>query len=424
MKKISLALLVICFSLTLTAQTNVSGGIYSNTTWTKANSPYIVTNNITVFQGVELTIAPGVVIKVDDDKKIEIRGKLIAVGLETDKIKFMSSTDSTVMQKWDGLVIHSSVGSISGQQILMEHVVGMNAKTFVDLNMAACGPYIFKHCLFNLNYQTNHDGGFPKTGFEDCQFSNNVTGLTFCSGDSYALNCRFENNQYGIEGGLKFIDSCYFAGHTQVALEPYGRTNACYLENNNVAVKSIFNSTNNEFTNNVIVNNNIGVEIGSYFNGSITFTKNTICNNSGYNIDMKTPNNANLADNCWCLNDSSAIRSKLEDGYKNPSDGLISFMPYSTNCPTTPLSTEKINSLDKIVPVSIFPNPVSNELYIQFESNKERGIEIYSMDGKTMLSKKSTSVNEQIELHFLLDGIYILQVKEGTVRKNLKFIKK
>jgi len=42
------------------SQTTVSGGIYSNTTWTLANSPYVITGNIVVFPAATLTIEPGV----------------------------------------------------------------------------------------------------------------------------------------------------------------------------------------------------------------------------------------------------------------------------------------------------------------------------------------------------------------------------
>src|SRR3990172_352821 len=81
MKKL---LLISAAVLTLTVahgQTNVSGGIFSNTTWTKVNSPYIVIDTVVVFPGVTLTIQPGVTVKFANNKRIEIRqAKIIAVG--------------------------------------------------------------------------------------------------------------------------------------------------------------------------------------------------------------------------------------------------------------------------------------------------------------------------------------------------------
>src|SRR5256885_5347022 len=78
-----------------TAQTNVSGGIYTNTTWTLANSPYIVVDTVVVFPGVTLTIEPGVTVKFANNKKITIRqGTLIAIGTSSDSITFTSNSAS------------------------------------------------------------------------------------------------------------------------------------------------------------------------------------------------------------------------------------------------------------------------------------------------------------------------------------------
>ena len=44
-----LLLSFLLFSVTSFAQTVVNGGIYQNTTWTLAGSPYIVTGSIVVF---------------------------------------------------------------------------------------------------------------------------------------------------------------------------------------------------------------------------------------------------------------------------------------------------------------------------------------------------------------------------------------
>ena len=42
------------------ADTNMSGNITTDTTWTLANSPYIVTGRVQVFEGATLTIEQGV----------------------------------------------------------------------------------------------------------------------------------------------------------------------------------------------------------------------------------------------------------------------------------------------------------------------------------------------------------------------------
>ncbi|MBI2871439.1 MAG: hypothetical protein HYY14_07020, partial [Candidatus Omnitrophica bacterium] len=45
------------------AATNVSGSITTNTTWTLAGSPYIVTSYISIYNNATLTIEPGVEIR-------------------------------------------------------------------------------------------------------------------------------------------------------------------------------------------------------------------------------------------------------------------------------------------------------------------------------------------------------------------------
>ena len=60
-----------------TTCTEVDGPIISDTTWTLANSPYIVVANVEVWQGVTLTIQPGVVVKFNKDKLLQVNGTLI-----------------------------------------------------------------------------------------------------------------------------------------------------------------------------------------------------------------------------------------------------------------------------------------------------------------------------------------------------------
>lgn len=71
------------------AQTPVSGVINTNTSFTLANSPYVVTGNLLVAQGVTLTIDPGVVLRFQDEKLLKIDGTLRAIGTPSDPILFM-----------------------------------------------------------------------------------------------------------------------------------------------------------------------------------------------------------------------------------------------------------------------------------------------------------------------------------------------
>lgn len=94
MKKIQLLFLFFFVVFNSLSQTNVSGNITTNTTWSKSNSPYKLTSNIGVTTGSVLTIEPGVEVIRENDYTIIINGSLIASGNSTDSIKFISNYSS------------------------------------------------------------------------------------------------------------------------------------------------------------------------------------------------------------------------------------------------------------------------------------------------------------------------------------------
>src|SRR5436190_2598190 len=82
------------------AQTNVSGFISANTTWNLAGSPYIVVGNALLSPGYTLTIQPGVVVKFNTDKALQIDGELIAIGTPTNRIIFTSNQSLPAAGDW------------------------------------------------------------------------------------------------------------------------------------------------------------------------------------------------------------------------------------------------------------------------------------------------------------------------------------
>jgi hypothetical protein len=83
-------------------QTNVCGAITANTTWTTANSPYIMTCGVTVNAGITLTIQPGVVVAGSGFDRLQVKGHLSAQGTAVNPVIFTSEENNGPYQ-WSGI---------------------------------------------------------------------------------------------------------------------------------------------------------------------------------------------------------------------------------------------------------------------------------------------------------------------------------
>lgn len=113
-QRTALILLLVLFSLlvsipeivTVKASTDVTGIISSDTTWTKANSPYTLTGNVIVDEGVTLTIEPGVNVSFNS-YFMNVSGTLFAKATQTEKIT-MTGVGVSYLGEWMGRIVFSN----------------------------------------------------------------------------------------------------------------------------------------------------------------------------------------------------------------------------------------------------------------------------------------------------------------------------
>lgn len=119
-------LLVAAQSARSSGPTNVSGAINSDTTWTAANSPYVLNGLVSVSSGVTLTIQPGVVVQGSSQSaNLSVYGSLSALGSSSQPITFTSASDSAPAQ-WGGIGFQSGSGTSTLQYVNVRYGGGTN----------------------------------------------------------------------------------------------------------------------------------------------------------------------------------------------------------------------------------------------------------------------------------------------------------
>lgn len=427
MKKIYSALIFLLFSIGMHAQTYVSGGIFTNTTWTLSNSPYIVTNTLTLFPGDTLTIEPGVVVKFDSSVIFEVRGNLRATGTIHDSILFSSSSPNPYRGIWRGINIRDDLGG-SG---IFNYTVLKYGFYVLSLNWGSSGvPLNVRNSKFENNYAASNAGATLDVIIDSCYFTNNYIAIT--GGNKIVTNSVFMNNDYGLLIAENVdVYNCTFCGNTIALDGGRGNLQNCVIMNNGIGVRSHWEGFTN-VSGNIISENDTGIMLTS--SGVISnglSINNKICNNYYYDLINWSYANIAIPNNCWCDTDSLTIANKIYDGYDNVTYGLIDFNPV-LNCDTSALpdSTPCDGFFTKIVSatlqnnvIEIFPNPASEKLHI-ISSGKISQLRIFDLPGKELLLQNVNKLEFEINTRFFSPGIYFIQLEMENDIVVKKFIKK
>jgi len=178
-------------------QTDVSGTISSNTTWDLSGSPYTITANTVIMDGVTLTIDPEVTVLFSQDVYLRVLngGTLIAQGTETDSIYF-TVTDTSTVTNTEGIEFASgAVGSTV-----------QNDTTYVSGS-------VFDYCVFKYFLTTGSGGvlSYENVSFmvKNSVFKDNSASSggaiysSSCGITHYIVNCVFNNNSASNGGAIK-----------------------------------------------------------------------------------------------------------------------------------------------------------------------------------------------------------------------------
>jgi parallel beta-helix repeat protein len=357
---------------TAQASTNVAGIIYSDTTWTKANSPYNLTGIVTVNEGVTLKIEAGATINLNS-YNIQVNGTLVARGTSTTPIQINKEIYG-LMSPFDtvGITFNPSSTDWNSQTAtgcIIQNAIGTRWIISIDINIDVNGgsPVISG----NKPYGIDVEGGSPT-------ISNNTMegylGTGVFGGNNYGVFLGGSNN--AIVSDNTFIGLFYPGAIIASSGAPVIERNLIKgsHSSNPSSVPSIgitVYSASPLIENNTITENDIGLNI--YYDSLSnppstpplpTIIYNNIQNNSEYSIylgdltavyGLIAPD-VNASYNWWGTTNISSINQTIYDHKNNFNVGTVTFTPILTspNPEALPNSTAEIPEFPTWIILPIF----------------------------------------------------------------------
>jgi hypothetical protein len=184
---------------TARAETRVGGTLSGQTHWTKANSPYVVVEDLDVPVGSALTIDPGVVVRFKAnladqkglkrfDLELVVRGTLTATGADGDSVYFTSDAVDVTRGDWWGIILPEAGGKVFLDRVVIE------SPTVASMPTGARSIHRSQICSCNIAGCPEASGGSPATRITTSATRRHGQGVYFCAPrTSYRRQSRHGN---------------------------------------------------------------------------------------------------------------------------------------------------------------------------------------------------------------------------------------
>lgn len=218
-----------------TKATNFGGIVTADTTWTLANSPYIITNSLTIPSGVTLTIQNGVQVQVNDNFGITVLGTLNANG-----VLITSSSSSPTPGKWSTFNIGdgSNPGTVNltSSQVSYCSSINLNNGSFAGTSSSFSN---FQNYGIFVNGTSQNAGSLTLNGstFSNC---GNACIYMYNNGNFTISNTNFSNSLSAFVFTGNNLGTCSLNGGIIS-----GMSGTAAIEDNNPTAKFFSNLTIN-----------------------------------------------------------------------------------------------------------------------------------------------------------------------------------
>jgi hypothetical protein len=261
--------LVILYKIPPAAKaTYVEGSITQDTDWTLVDSPFVLSNNVTVIQDVTLTVEPGVEVRFGEQFTLEVLGRIVADGTDDKMIWFTSNKLEPTEGDWETILFAgpqqsslthciveyatSGITLNSGTLNLQDSIVRLNSENGTTVNDGSI-------IITNNEITNNTMNGIAISGGAQIDMQNNVissngNGIALTGHLTGTINVEQNLITLNTQGGIMLESDTY--EHIMINRNNVSNNNNGFLVTSN---------TSTYITHNYISNNTVGI---SYMDGS------------------------------------------------------------------------------------------------------------------------------------------------------------